>query len=140
MSVLVDQNGLPLACTLFPANIHDSRLYEPTLEAFMIPDVQDHPSIISADAVYDSHEIRQYNRKGGIKSNIPVNRRPRIHPKRGRPRWFDPELYKKRGAIERFFSWIEAFKKIVPRYERYECSFLGLVHLACAMILWRVMG
>ncbi len=125
LSALVDRNGLPLACTVFPANIHDSRLYEPTLEAFAIPDVQVHPSIISADAAYDSREIRQYNRKRRIKSNIPVNPRSRIHPKRGRPFWFDPELYKKRSAIERFFSWIEAFKKITPRYERYEHSFLG---------------
>ena len=28
MSALVDRNGLPLACTVAPANVHDSRLYE----------------------------------------------------------------------------------------------------------------
>jgi len=33
LSVLVDRNGLPLACTVPPANAHDSRPYEPTLEA-----------------------------------------------------------------------------------------------------------
>jgi transposase len=140
LSALVDRNGLPLACTVSPANVHDSRLYEPTLEGFEIPDVRDSPSIISADAAYDAREIRQYNRKRGIKSNIPVNRRSRRHPKRGRPFWFDPELYKKRSAVERFFSWIEAFKKITPRYERYETSFLGLIHLACAIMIWRIMG
>jgi hypothetical protein len=43
LSVLVDQSGLPLACTVFPTNVHDSRLYEPTLEAFEISGVQDHP-------------------------------------------------------------------------------------------------
>ena len=140
LSALVDRSGLPLACTVFPANIHDSQLYEPTVEAFTIPEMQVHPSIISADAAYDAQMIRQYNRKRRIKSNIPTNPRSRIHPKRGRPRWFDPTLYKERGAIERFFSWIEAFKKIVPRYERYEHSFLGLIHLACAIMIWRVMG
>ena len=137
LSALVDRNGLPLACTVSPANIHDSRFYEPTLEAFEIPEVQDHPTIISADAVYDAQEIRQYNRKRGIKSNIPVNRRSRKQPKRGRPFWFDPELYKKFRAVERFFSWIETFKKIVPRYER---SFFGLIHLACSIMIARVLG
>ncbi|WP_404810335.1 transposase [Methanoculleus receptaculi] len=131
MSALVDRNGLPLVCIVSPANVHDSRLYEPTLEAFEIPKVLDHPGVISADATYDALEIRQYNRKRGIKSNIPVNWRSRKHPKRGRPFWFDPELYKKHSAVERFFSWIEALKKIVPRYERYEHSFMGLIHLAC---------
>ena len=28
--------------------------------------------------------------------------------------------HKKQSAIELFFSWIEAFKKIVPQYEWYE--------------------
>jgi len=140
LSALVDRNGLPLACTVAPANTHDSLLYKPTLEAFEIPEVQDSPSIISADAAYDAREIRQYNRKRGIKSNLLVNRRARRHPKRGRPFWFDPELYKKRSAVERFFSWIEAFKKIVPRYERYEHSFLGLIRLACSVMIGRILG
>jgi transposase len=140
LSALVDRNGLPLACTVSPTNIHDSQLYELTLEAFKIPHVQDRPAIISADAAYDAQEIRQYNRKRGIKSNIPANRRSRRYPKRGRPFWFDPELYKKRSAVERFFSWIEAFKKIVPRYERYEHSFRGLIHLACSVMIARILG
>ncbi len=140
LSALVDRNGLPLACTASPANVHDSRLYELTLETFEIPDVQDHPRIISADAAYDAREIRQYNRNRGIKSIIPINPRSRKQPKRGRPVWFDPELYKKRSAVERFFSWTEAFKKVVPRYERYEQSFRGLIHLACNVMIARVLG
>ena len=110
------------------------------LEAFTIPEVIERPTIISADAAYDVREIRQYNRKRGIKSNIPVNRRSRKYPKQGRPFWFDPELYKKRNVVERFFSWIEAFKKITPRYERYETSFIGLIHLVCAIMIWRILG
>lgn len=51
-SALIDRNGLPLACTVSPANVHDSRLYEPTLKAFGIPEVQDHSAIILADAAY----------------------------------------------------------------------------------------
>ncbi|MDI6720676.1 MAG: IS5 family transposase [Methanomicrobiales archaeon] len=140
LSALVDQQGLPLACLVAPANIHDSQLYAPTVAAFAIPGTTEKPAVISADAAYDSHEIRQYSRKRGIKSNIPVNPRSRKSPKRGRPVWFNRDLYKKRGAIERFFSWIEAFKKLVPRYERYEHSFLGLIYLACAVMIGRVLG
>ena len=140
LSVLVDRNGLPLACTVSPANVHDSRIYEPTLEGFEIFGTEGQPMIILADAAYDAREIRQYNRKRGIKSNIPMNKRSRRQPKRGRPFWFDPELYKKRSAVERFFSWIEAFKKIVPRYERYEHSFMGLIHLACSVMIARILG
>jgi hypothetical protein len=60
LSAPVDRNGLPLACTVSPASVHDSWLYEPTLKAFEISGVQDRPAIISADAAYDAQEIRQY--------------------------------------------------------------------------------
>lgn len=79
------------------------------------------------------------NRNRGIRSNIPANRRFR-RLQNERSFWFDQELYKERNAIERFFGWIEALKKITPRYERYETSFLGLIHLACAIMIWRIMG
>ena len=140
LSALVDRNGLPLACTVGAANVHASCLYEPTLEPFEIRELQVRLMIISADAAYDARKIRQYNRNRGIKSNIPVNQRSRKQPKRGRPFWFDPELYKKRSAVERFFSWIEAFKKIISLYERYEYSLLGQIHLACIVMIERVLG
>jgi len=132
--------GHPLPSPPRVAILHDSRLYEPTLEAFEVPEVQERPAIISADAAYDVREIRQYNRKRRIRSNIPVNRRSRKHPKQGRPIWFDPGFYKKRSAVERFFSWIGAFKEITPRYERYEHSFTGLIHLARSVMIGRILG
>ena len=98
--------------------------------------MQVRPLAISADAAYDAKEILQYNRKREIKINIPVNKRSRRHPKRGRPFWFDPELYKKCNAIERFFSRSKVFKKIVPRYEH---SFLGLIYLACIIMIQRAL-
>ena len=40
---------------------------------------------MTADAMYDTAKIRKYNRRRGIKSNIPVNKRNRKKKKRGRP-------------------------------------------------------
>ena len=139
VSVLVNQTGAHLTCTVFPANMHDTQAYKPTLDAFTIPEASKSPATISADAAYDARNIRQYNRNRGIRSNIPANRRFR-RLQNERSFWFDQELYKERNAIERFFGWIEALKKITPRYERYETSFLGLIHLACAIMIWRIMG
>lgn len=144
ISALVDDNGLPLSTVVSPANIHDSKLYLPTLGGLKIKKQKGRPIIrpkaITADGAYDSEEIRAHNRKRGIKTNIPVNKRNRKEPKLGRPIKFDKEVYKKRGAIERFFSWIESYKKIFPRYERSEISYFGLVQLASIMMLWRVLG
>ncbi len=98
------------------------------------------PKLVNADAAYDTKAIREYNKKRGIKSNIPVNRRNRKKKKIGRPIKLDKCIYKGRGAVERFFSWIEANKKVLPRYERLEESYLGIVTLSCIMVLWRVLG
>jgi len=67
------------------------------------------PELVNGDADYDSKEIRNYNRRREIKSNIPVNRRNRKKIKRGRPRKLDKAIYKARNAVERFFSWIYYF-------------------------------
>lgn len=96
------------------------------------------PKLINADSAYDTKEIREYNRKKRIITNIPVNKRNRKKPRKGRPLGFNKIEYAGRNAVERFFSWIEANKKICPRYERSEQSYLGLVMLACSLMLWRV--
>ena len=84
--------------------------------------------------------IRKYNRRRGIKSNIPVNKRNRKKKKKGRPIKVDWEEFKKKSAIERFFSWIESYKKVFPRYEVKEISYLGVVTLAAIMRVNQVLG
>jgi predicted transcriptional regulator len=46
---------------------------------------------VTADGMYDTAKIRKYNRKRGIKSNIPVNKRNQKKKKRGRPIKVDRE-------------------------------------------------
>jgi transposase len=41
--------------------------------------------------------------------------------------------------VERFFGWLENYRKLAVRYERMAKTFLGLIRLACSMILWRVL-
>lgn len=141
---MTDKNGLPLSIFISPANIHDSKLYLPTIDKLKIKlsvgAPLTRPKLVNADAAYDTKAIREYNKKRGIKSNIPVNRRNRKKKKIGRPIKLDKGIYKGRSAVERFFSWIEANKKILPRYERLEESYLGIVTLSCIMVLWRVLG
>ena len=97
------------------------------------------PCEINADAAFDTENIRAYLRKRGIKANIPVNKRNRKQPKRGRPFRLDKASYANRAAVERFNSWIESFKRILVRFERLKETFLAFVNLACMMILWRVL-
>lgn len=141
---MTEKKGLPLSIFISPANIHDSKLYLPTIENVRIilpvgaPITR--PKLINADAAFDTKDIRSYNKRRGIKNNISVNKRNRKKKKRGRPIKLDKYIYKDRSAVERFFSWIEAYKKVSPRYERLEHSYLGLVTLSCSLMLWGVLG
>jgi len=100
ISTIVDANGRPLSAIVAPANMHDSKLYMPTVEGFRTkigtgrPITR--PIIIVADAAYDSDEIRTHNTRRGIKSNITINRRNQKKKKPGRPKNFNYEQYKKK--------------------------------------------
>ena len=98
------------------------------------------PNLVNFDAVFGFKDIRDYNRRRGIKSNIPVNPRNIKRKKRGRSRKLDKDIYKCRYTVERFFSWIEGYKKISKRYERLENSYFGLVTLACSLMPGRILG
>lgn len=136
--------GLPLSIIVVPANKNDSTLYIPTLKNFKIERPVgrpvNRPSKVTADGMYDTAKIRKYNRKRGIKSNIPVNKRNRKKKKRGRPIKVDKKEYKKKSVVERFFSWIESCKKVSPRYEIKETSYLGVVMLAAIIRLDELLG
>ena len=136
--------GLPLSIIVVPANKNDSTLYIPTLKNFKIERPVgrpvNRPSKVTADGMYDTAKIRKYNRKRGIKSNIPVNKRNRKKKKRGRPIKVDKKEYKKKSVVERFFSWIESCMKVSPRYEIKETSYLGVVMLAAIIRLDELLG
>ncbi len=136
----VNDFELPVSVFIAPANTNDSQLYFPIMDRFKIKlsngKAITRPKVVIADAEFDTKKIRKYNRKRGIKSVIPINIRNKKKNKVGRPIKFDKELFMKRSAIERFFSRIEAYRKIYPRYERREDSYLGLMHMACAFVIW----
>lgn len=119
-------------------------LYIPTFKNFNIKRSVgrpvNRPSKVTADAMYDTAKIRKYNRRREIKSNIPVNKRNRKKKKRGRPIKVDKEEYKKKSIVERFFSWIESCKKVFPRYEIKEESYLGVAMAAAIIRLNKLLG
>ncbi|WP_292387696.1 transposase [Methanosarcina sp. UBA5] len=144
MSVLVDLQGLHLSIIIVPANKNDSTHYIPTLKNFNIKRPVgrpvNRPSKVTTDAMYDTAKIRKYNRRRGIESNIPVNKRNRKKMKRRRSIKVNKEEYKKKRLVERFFSWIESCKKVFPIYEIKEKSYLGVVMVAAIIRLNELLG
>lgn len=121
------------------ANEHDSRKLLPLIEDISIETggrPRSRPKEVYADSAYDTFIVRAFLRRRGIKAQIPRRSRKR-HP--GRPPCFDEASYKRnRSGVERFFGWLKNFRKLEVRYERLASVFMGLVRMACCLILWRV--
>jgi IS5 family transposase len=89
--VLVDAGGIPLALLLSAANVHDSRLFEPLLDA--VPPVRQcagrprkRPAKLHADKGYDHDHCRKAARRRGIVPRI-ARRGVDSSERLGRHRW-----------------------------------------------------
>jgi len=141
--VLVDGAGAPLGVHLDSASPAEVKLAEVTLETVRVGHVgpgrpRTRPERLIADKAYDSDPLRERLAERGIELIVP-HRRNRKKPatQDGRPL----RRYKRRWIVERTNAWLQNFRRLVVRYERSAEIFLGLVHMACAVILLkRVLG
>jgi hypothetical protein len=106
------------------------------------------PGEVAGDSAYDTRDVRAYLRRRGIRASIPVNRRNRRRPRRGRPYRLDPEAYKRmKSSVERFSAWLtNGFRRLAIRWERLASSpinfrirllmYLRLSSLSFTFISW----
>jgi transposase len=95
--------------------------------------VQDAPQNLISDNAYDSDKLDAKLRQYGIEL-IALHRSNRKHKTQDLLRL---RRYRRRWKIERLFAWLQNFRRLVVRYERYAENFLGMLYLACCLILLR---
>jgi transposase len=85
------------------------------------------------DKAYDSNGLDAELRRHGIDMIAPnlSTRREQTQDLRKLRR------YRRRWLVERLFSWLMKSRRLVTRYEHKAENFLGLVQLACILILLR---
>jgi transposase len=141
--VLVDGQGTPLGVHLDSASPAEVKLAEITLATVRIghsgpgrPRIN--PDRLIADRAYDSDPLRERLKKRGIELIVPHRcNRKKAPTQDGRPL----RRYARRWIVERTNAWLQNFRRLVVRYERSAVIFLGLIHMACAIIvLKRVFG
>ena len=127
---VADRQGLPVAVYVESATPHDVTLVHATLaERFVSP----LPKRLIGDNAFESDRLDAELARRGVELIAP-HRRTRTHRTQdGRPL----RRYRRRWKIERLFAWFQNFRRIVVRYERCAENFLGMLHLACCLILLR---
>ena len=129
---LTDAFGLPIAISATSASPHEVTLVEDTLDACFLENV---PQKIVGDMAYDSDPLdNRLAEERGVELIAPHKaNRVKSTTQDGRVL----RRYKKRWKIERFFAWLQNFRRLVVRYEYHLENFLAMVQLGCIVILLR---
>lgn len=122
---LVDALGNPIKLHLTAGQAHDS------VAAGTLLDALDRDHVLLADRAYDNDAIRDRLMASGSWANIPPKRN------RKRPAYFNPETYKKRNLVERFFNKIKHYRGIATRYDKRPDTFLAAVKLLATRVWLR---
>jgi transposase len=131
--ILVDRNGIPLACAISAANVHDSMMFETLIDAVR-PIRQPRgrprrrPDKLHADKGYDFPRCRRALKQRRIKDRI-ARRGVEDGKRLGRHRW----------VVERTLSWLSERRRLVVRYERRADIHQAFLTLGCITICWNVM-
>jgi len=135
--VVVDGKGVPLGGYLESASPAEITLLEQTLWMIRVPGRGRGRSRsklvrVIGDKAYDSDAHRARLADRGIELIAP-NRSNRGKTQDGR----SLRRYRRRWIVERTFTWIGRFRRLVVRYDRDILMYQAFFHLACAMIVLR---
>jgi transposase len=128
---IADGNGLPIAVGIESASPHEITLVKSTIESLF---VSENPEIIIGDQAYDSDPLDEELAVVGIQLVSP-HKSNRVKPNTQDGRIL--RRYKRRWKIERFFAWLQNFRRLVNRWEYKAENFLGMLRLGCIKILLR---
>lgn len=128
--LLTDKNGIPLSVVITAANTHDMKAAIRTLDRVVV--LRKRPKYIQnlcLDKGYDFPQIEHESFKRGYTPHI---------RHRGEGRIMVKQVHRvRRWVVERTNSWHNRFRKLLVRYEKKVENYLGLVQLACCVIVYR---
>jgi putative transposase len=125
-SIITDGNGILLGCVVSAGNRNDAKLLRATLESLPIQLHSPGSHQIWLDAIYDTTEVRTLCFMHGLRPQISPNPRRKI---------VEPVRQIQRGVrwvIERTHSWMNRFRRLFIRYDKYAENYLAFIKFAAA--------
>jgi transposase len=132
--VVVDGQGIPIGNHLDSASPAEVTLLERTLEKIAVPRPRGRPrqkpARIIADKGYDSDALRKRLKRRGIELVCPNRSNRHRKTQDGRKL----RRYRRRWKVERTFSWLGNYRRLVVRWDRSLTIYSAFFHVACLMI------
>jgi len=134
-SLLTDQRGAPLSVVVTSANTHDKTVALETLDGVIVPRPE--------KVVYRLHHLcldKGYDYDDVIEGVL--EREYILHLKRrGQPEAelkAEKKYPARRWVVERTHAWHNKFRRLLVRWERKLAHYEAMVHLACVLIIYRL--
>jgi len=86
------------------------------------------PKYLAGDKAYSYRPVFAYLRRRRIRPVIPPRKGGTMG--QGCPRTFDPDLYRRRNAIERCVGWLKGCRSIATRHDKLAVNFAATLKLA----------
>lgn len=132
--MLTEAKGLPVALLVSGANRHDMKLLAALLDATVVEPAPAAPPHLALDRGYDYADCRDAAAARGYTAHIPPKASaaaplpPPGHPDRHPPR---------RWVVEVTHAWFNRFRRLLTRWEKQARHYLGFLHLAAILIVYR---
>jgi len=131
LMAVADGTGFPVALSVGSASPHEVRLVQETLDKRL---VDEKPERLIGDRAYDSDPLDEKLARQGVQLIAPHKsnrKKPKTQDGRALRR------YRRRWKVERLFAWLQNYRRILVRYDRFLENYLAFVHLACIVIFIR---
>jgi putative transposase len=116
------------------ANRHDMTQLAALLDATVVEPAPTEPPHLVLDRGYDYDECRAAAAARGYTPHVP----PKAAQERPPPPPGDPERHPpRRWVVEVGHSWFNRFRRLLTRWEKRAGHYLGFVHLAAVLIVYR---
>ena len=125
LEVVTDASGLPLGLAADAANVSETELLTPALDAVPVAVPPGTPVI--ADKGHDSDPLRDEVEADGYRTIIP-HRKNRVKPSPNDGRRL--RRYRHRWRIERTNAWLHCYRGLAVRWSYYSFIYVGIVHVS----------
>src|ERR1041384_3964502 len=132
-SLLTEGHGVPIGLAVEGANRNDFKMARATLESIPVARPQptaEEPQGLCLDKGYDYDEVRELAEEFRYTAHIRARGEEAQAIKR------EAGFKARRWVVERTHSWMNRFRAILIRWEKKPANYLGLLHLACALITY----
>ena len=136
-SILTDGGGVPIGLAVDGANRHDCKMARATIESIAVarPDPPPaRPQGLCLDKGYDYDEVRDLLDEFGFTAHI------RARGEEAKALTEEAGCKARRWVVERTHSWMNRFRRVLIRWDKKACNYLGFLPLVCAYITYRQSG